>query len=86
MLGITKFETIGVEFQNSAPCREVADKRFKISCDLCCRKGLHIECERCAIASAHALVLAAFEALHGNGEGSNEGTDSGNGNDTEPGI
>lgn len=60
---MTKFEKLGVEFQQDAYSKEDANRSFQISCQLCCERGLHIACERCAISGAHALTLAAFEII-----------------------
>lgn len=58
---MTKFETVGVNMQYEAPTKEVAQKKFSRSCECCCYKGMHIDCDRCAIATAHSLVIASFE-------------------------
>lgn len=55
-----KFEQIGVNYQYDAPTKEMAIKSFRISCDICCCKGMRIECDRCAIYEAHSLVMACF--------------------------
>lgn len=46
---MTKFEQVGI---NS----------FNISCNICCCKGMRIDCDRCAISEAHSLVMACFDA------------------------
>ena len=55
-----KFEQIGVNFQYNATSLQEANKFFKYSCDCCCNKGIKLECDRCAIAHAHSLVVAYF--------------------------
>lgn len=55
---MTKFEQVGVNYQNDA---EQANRSFRYSCECCCTRGMHIECDRCAIAVAHNLTIAAFE-------------------------
>ena len=62
---MTKFETIGTALQLSAISAENADERFAYSCEICCNRGLCIECRTCAIEGAHRVVLAAFEAASG---------------------
>ena len=57
---MTKFETIGVNFQYAATTIEQVNNSFKYSCDCCCNKGMRIDCDRCAIAHAHSLVVAYF--------------------------
>lgn len=59
---MTKFEQIGINYQNSADTKEQANRSFHYSCECCCTRGLHIECDRCAIAVAHNLTIAAFES------------------------
>ena len=58
---MTKFEQVGVNMQYDSPTREVANKKFSRSCECCCNKGMHIECDHCAIATVHSLVIASFE-------------------------
>lgn len=58
---MTKFEQVGVNYQNDAESKEQANRSFRYSCECCCNRGLHIECDRCAIAVAHNLTIAAFE-------------------------
>lgn len=59
---MTKFEMIGADIQYSAVSKRDAQKSFRYSCNLCCTRGIRIECDNCAIANAHSLVLASFEA------------------------
>ena len=58
---MTKFETIGVNYQYEARDKHEANKSFEYSCKCCCEKGMHIECDRCAIAHAHSLIIAYFD-------------------------
>lgn len=58
---MTKFEQVGVNYQNDAESKEQANRSFRYSCECCCIRGMHIECDRCAIAVAHNLTIAAFE-------------------------
>lgn len=55
-----KFEQIGVNLQNESETIKEAQSKFSRSCEICCNRGLHIECERCAIAVAHKLTFAAL--------------------------
>lgn len=63
---MTKFEQIGVERQYQSLDKVESDRNFRISCNICCRKGLHIDCDRCAISVAHEAVQVVFgeEAKH----------------------
>ncbi len=55
-----KFERVGVNFQYEAASIEQANNSFKYSCECCCTKGIRLDCDRCAIAHAHSLVVACF--------------------------
>lgn len=56
-----KFEQVGVNYQYAAATKEAAIESFNISCNICCRKGMRIKCDRCAISGAHSLVMACFD-------------------------
>ena len=58
---MTKFEQVGVNFQQAAMTKEQALRSFDYSCQCCCYHGLHIDCDRCAIAVAHKNKIAALE-------------------------
>lgn len=59
---MTKFEQVGINFQYDASTKEQAIKSFNISCNICCCKGVRIDCDRCAIAEVHSLIMACFDA------------------------
>lgn len=59
---MTKFESIACEYQRDARSKTEAHTRFLDSCRICSRKGLRIDCERCAVPVTHDMVVAAFEA------------------------
>ena len=59
---MTKFEQVGANYQYTANTKEEAGRSFRYSCRCCCERGMRIECDRCAIAVAHDLVIAAFES------------------------
>ena len=61
---MTKFEQVGVNMQYDAPTKEVAQQKFSRSCECCCNKGMRINCNRCAIETAHKLVMASFETIN----------------------
>lgn len=60
---MTKFEQRGIELQHEAVSVSHARKNFAYSCDVCCNRGLHLDCDRCAIAATHSLVVATFERV-----------------------
>lgn len=57
---MTKFEQIGVNRQYESETVNQANRAFKHSCDVCCNKGIKIDCERCSIEFVHSLVVACF--------------------------
>ena len=57
---MTKFEQIGINMQLCAYSKEEALRKFSHSCDVCCHKGIHIECDHCGIAATHKEVVAYF--------------------------
>lgn len=59
---MTKFEQTGINFQYSSGTKDDAIRNFRRSCECCCTRGLHIECDNCAIAAVHSLVIAAFDS------------------------
>lgn len=58
---MTKFEQVGVNMQYDTTTKEEAKRKFARSCECCCNRGMCIECDRCAIATVHQLVIASFE-------------------------
>lgn len=63
---MTKFEQVGVEFQYDARNKKEANRSFQYSCRVCCERGMHIECDGCAIAVTHAVLVAAFDTESAN--------------------
>lgn len=57
---MTKFEQVGINIQMSAYSKEDAIKKFHYSCNVCCCKGMRIDCDRCAIAYHHNQLVAYF--------------------------
>lgn len=60
---MTKFEQIGINHQYNSNSISEANKAFNNSCNCCCNKGMHIDCNKCAIAYTHALVCAIFNDI-----------------------
>lgn len=58
---MTKFEQIGVNYQYDAMTKEQCKKCFNYSCNCCVNRGMHIDCDRCAISTVHNLVMATFD-------------------------
>lgn len=62
---MTKFENIGVQLQQSARNVAEAQQRFEYSCE-CCTSGtrcLYCDCDHCAIATNHHLMVALLRDL-----------------------
>lgn len=57
------FESRGVELQMESTSEFQARKRFERSCDLCCNRGMRIECDRCAIKTAHETFVSILEEI-----------------------
>lgn len=57
---MTKFETRGVEFQQNSTTPSEAQRNFAYSCDICCKRGIKIDCDRCGIAVCNKLIMALF--------------------------
>lgn len=58
---MTKFEQRGILFQQTSRTKEEAQSKFAHSCDVCCNRGLHIDCDRCGIAVCHKLTISILE-------------------------
>lgn len=58
---MSKFEQIGINIQLSAVSKEDALKKFACSCNICCYKGIHLDCDHCAIAVAHNQIIAIYD-------------------------
>ncbi len=63
---MTKFEQIGVGYQNDAMSKREANRSFRYSCRVCCERGMRIDCDKCAIAITHDSTVAAFDAVQNN--------------------
>ena len=60
---MTKFEQIGVDLQYDAMSKSDAVRKFRYSCTVCCTRGMHIECDRCAIRATHELTVGYFDSF-----------------------
>lgn len=58
---MTKFEQVGVNYQNDAETKQEALKAFKHSCYCCCVRGMHLDCGHCAIAMVHNMTISSFD-------------------------
>ena len=60
---MTKFEQRGITLQYQAESKYKAIKAFEYSCEACCCKGIHIDCDNCAIKVVHGNVVAIFDDI-----------------------
>jgi len=58
---MSKFEQIGVERQLESDSKKEALRSFRHSCEVCCYKGIHLNCDRCSISFVHSEVIAYFD-------------------------
>lgn len=58
---MTRFEEKGCKLQSECETIEQAKRTMRYSCRLCVTRGLHLKCNRCAIATAHEQALAVLE-------------------------
>lgn len=56
-----KFQNIGVQKQYDSTSKAEANKKYEISCELCSQRGLHIQCNQCAIKTAHDLIITLLD-------------------------
>lgn len=57
---MTRFEQVGVRIQSESRSIQHAKHSFENSCNICCCRGLRIECDTCAIRAAHEQVVACI--------------------------
>ena len=55
---MTKFEQIGINHLYFANTKEQLNHSFNHSCNCCCYKGIHLNCDQCAIAATHSLLMS----------------------------
>lgn len=58
---MTRFEEIGRDKITLSVTMEQCDRNFKKSCELCCTRGMRLECERCAINDAYDTAKFIFK-------------------------
>ena len=60
---MTKFEKIGADLQANSASRFEANRNFKHSCYLCNLRGIALDCDRCAINTAHETAMEVFDLM-----------------------
>ena len=58
---MTKFEQRGILFQQTSTTKEEALSKFAHSCDVCCSRGIRLDCDRCGIAVCHKLTMSILD-------------------------
>jgi len=58
-----KFIQKSKELQNQAATPQEAVKFFDMSCQICCNRGINMDCDKCPIRYHHELVMAAFDDI-----------------------
>ena len=53
-----KFIEIAVRYQQNSATIEEAIKMFKRSCDICCYRGLHLDCSHCQVEAVHKMTVS----------------------------
>ena len=69
---MTKFEQIGINRLYDAINKEEAIKTFSRSCEICCTKGVHIQCDHCAIAATYNMIIAYFDDVEASKRGNKQ--------------
>lgn len=50
---MSRFEENGIKYLLATRSTDACDKSFYKSCDLCVKHNKHLDCDACAIATAH---------------------------------
>ena len=58
-----KFIELAIRYQNAASTKEEAVKNFERSCNICCNRGLHLDCDRCQVSVVHNMTIAVLDDL-----------------------
>jgi len=58
-----KFIQISKIHQEAALTKRDAINAFNISCNICCSRGIKMDCDRCEVKNYHELIVAVFEDL-----------------------
>lgn len=62
---MTKFEQVGINHLYLAETLPQLNRTFNHSCNCCCYKGVHLDCDRCAIAATHSMLVALMSDKEG---------------------
>lgn len=60
---MSRFEEVGMNLQIQSDSKSQAERRFEYSCELCCKRGLRIDCDRCGINVIHQRMVKFFDGV-----------------------
>lgn len=60
-----KFIEIAIRYQQNSSTIEEATKMFNRSCDICCLRGLHLDCDHCQIEAVHKMTVSILSEKKG---------------------
>lgn len=63
---MTKFEQVGINHLYLATDKGNLNRTFNHSCTCCCYKGMHLDCDHCAISATHSMLVAIMDSKKGN--------------------
>ena len=58
-----KFIQNSINKQQEAVTKKEALKMFSLSCNICCTRGIQIQCEQCPIKAAHELTMSVLDDI-----------------------
>ena len=61
MIKMSKFEQIGTNLQLEAATKDDANRNFRYSCNVCCTRGIRLNCDTCRIKTNHEMVVSIFD-------------------------
>jgi hypothetical protein len=61
--GEMKFVQISKNLQDACSTPEDAKRAFATSCNICCSRGIKMDCDRCPVKAHHELVVAVMADL-----------------------
>ena len=51
------FESRGIEYQYNARTPQMALRAFATSCNICCTRGMQLDCDKCGIEAVHNSIM-----------------------------
>ena len=53
-----KFIETAIRYQQNAATPEESIEMFNRSCDICCYRGLHLDCKHCQVEAVHKMTIS----------------------------